>query len=127
MIQIKANAITFFNSNKKMPLYKALLLRKNPQFQPNQPLLLFPPPLFNALPYHPKPSNPLFYKPFHRPRKIISTFYSHHPSSPHFVAQKNIQYYIKQLCALNYYKIVSKNLCFNSTNFIVLCYNIFYN
>ena len=45
-------------------------------------------PSFNTFPNHPKPSNPLFYKSFRHPHKIILTFYSHHPTFPYFVAQK---------------------------------------
>ena len=67
----------------------ALLLRKNyPISAKINPFYTSPPPLFNTTSNHSKPSNPLFYKPFHRPHKIISTIYSRHPPFPHFVAQK---------------------------------------
>ena len=73
-----------------MPLYiRHSCCVKIPKFQPKlTPFYTSPPPLFNTLSNPPKPSNPLFYKPFHRPHKIILTFYSRHPSFPHFVAQK---------------------------------------
>lgn len=73
-----------------MPLYiRHSCCIKISQFQTKlTPFYTSPPPLFNIISNYPKPSNPLFHKPFHRPHKIISTFYSSHPTFPHFVAQK---------------------------------------
>lgn len=81
--------LVVFVLQQKMPLYKALLSHKNSQISTKiNPFYTSPPPSFNTTHNHPKPSKPLFYKSFHRPHKIISTFYSHHSSFPHFVAQK---------------------------------------
>ena len=73
-----------------MPLYiRHSCCIKITQFQTKlNPFYTSPPPLFNIISNYPKPSNPLFHKPFHRPHKIIPTFYSSHPTFPHFVAQK---------------------------------------
>lgn len=65
------------------------MLRKNSQISTKiNPFYTSPPPLFNTLFNHPKPCDPLFYKSFHRPHKIILTFYFHLPTFPYFVAQK---------------------------------------
>ena len=73
-----------------MPLYirHSCCVKKFPISSKINPFNTSPPPLFNTTPNHPKPINPLFYKPFRRPHKIISTIYSRPPAFPHFVAQK---------------------------------------
>ena len=75
VIQMKAKIITFFNSNKKTPLYIRLsCCVKITQFQTKLPFFTSPPPLFNTLFNHPKTSKPLFYKPFHHSHKIFQLF-----------------------------------------------------